>query len=121
VNGDVRVSGSVYYGGTACSNAGTAYSKPDYVFESDYKKTYSPVEVEKFILKEGHLPWVTSAADEKKENKGAIDITRMSFQTLEATENIQMQVIEQQKTIEELKKQVADLSNSLNQLLNKQK
>ena len=135
VNGDVRASGSVYYGGTACSGAGTAYSKPDYVFEPDYKKTYNPLEVEEFINSNGHLPWVTSAADEKKENNGAVDITRMSFQTLEAAENIQKQVIEQQKTIvtqqtiavsqqteiDQLKKQVADLTNSLNQLLNKQK
>jgi hypothetical protein len=135
VNGDVRASGSVYYGGTACSGAGTAYSKPDYVFEPDYKKTYTPFEVEEFIIANGHLPWVTSAADEKKENNGAVDITRMSFQTLEAAENIQKQVIEQQKTIvkqqttavsqqteiDQLKKQVADLTNSLNQLLNKQK
>jgi len=149
VDGDIRASGSVYYGGNACTNNATAYTKPDYVFERDYKKTYSPFEVEKFILKEGHLPWVTSAIDEKKENKGAVDITRMSFQTLEATENIQMQVIEQQKTIlgqqtkadnqqaeieelkkqneeqkkenEELKKQVAALASSVNLLLNKQK
>jgi hypothetical protein len=144
VNGDVRASGSVYYGGTACSGAGTAYSKPDYVFEPDYKKTYTPFEVEKFVTEQGHLPWVTSAADERKENNGAVDITRMSFQTLEAAENIQKQVIEQQKTIvsqqaeidqlkkqtltdgqqeqiDQLKKQVADLTNSLNQLLNKQK
>jgi hypothetical protein len=135
VSGNIRATGSVLYGGSNCTANATAYSKPDYVFESNYKKTYSPFEVEKFILKEGHLPWVTSAKDERKENKGAVDITRMSFQTLEATENIQMQVIEQQKTItsqqaeidnqkkenEELKKQVFVLAKSVEVLLNKQK
>jgi hypothetical protein len=128
VNGNIRASGSVYYGGTACSNAGTAYTKPDYVFEPDYKKTYSPFEIEEFIIANGHLPWVTSATDDTRENSGSIDMTRMSFQTLEAVENTQMQIIEQQKTIvsqqaaiDKLNKQVADLTNILTQLINKQK
>jgi hypothetical protein len=110
INGDIRASGSVYYGGTACSTAGTAYTKPDYVFEPDYKKSYTPFEVEKFINEKGHLPWVTSAIEEKIENDGAIDITRMSFQTLEAVENTQMQIIEQQKMIIEQKISIDELS-----------
>ena len=110
VCGDIRATGSVYYGGTCGTANGTAYNKPDYVFESDYK-IYTPNEIEKFIGKKGHLPWLTSAKKEKKENNGAVNITRMSFETLEAVENMQLQIIEQQKQIEEMQKKIKRLEN----------
>jgi len=110
VIGDIRATGSVYYGGTSGAADGTLYNKPDYVFASNYEK-HSPLAVEKFIKKNGHLPWLTSAEKEKKENKGAVNITRMSFETLEAVENLQLQIIEQQKTIEKLQHRLDELEN----------
>ncbi|MFY9310041.1 MAG: hypothetical protein WAQ28_13425 [Bacteroidia bacterium] len=107
VCGDIRAQGSVYYGGTCSAADGTDYTKPDYVFKDGYK-IYSVDEVEKFISKRGHLPWLTSAQKEKEENEGgAVNITRMSFETLEAVENMQLQIIELKKEIERLKKECA--------------
>ncbi len=107
VCGDIRASGSVYYGGTCGAADGTDYTKPDYVFRNGYK-IYSVDEVEKFISKKGHLPWLTSAQKEKEENEGgAVNITRMSFETLEAVENMQLQIIELKKEIEHLKRECA--------------
>ncbi len=105
VNGDIRAVGSVYYGGAAGVANGTLYSKPDFVFKPTYK-IYNTKETEQFIRLNGHLPWVTSAVQEQKDNKSAVDMTRMSFETLEAVENLQLQIIEQQKLILELKKEI---------------
>lgn len=41
------------------------------------------------LKKNNHLPWVTSATAEN----GAVNMTRMSFETLEVVENLQLQVI----------------------------
>jgi len=100
VIGDIRATGSVYYGGTAGSNNGTAYNKPDYVFEEGYD-IMSVDEVEKYLKKENHLPWMTSAKQEKQENDSAINITRMAFETVETAENLQMQMIELNKIVKE--------------------
>lgn len=103
--GDIRATGSVYYGGTCGVADGTLYNKPDYVFKKNYK-LLTTEEIEKFIKKNGHLPWVTSAKADLIENKGAVNISRMNFETLEAFENIQLQIIEQQKELEALKKEI---------------
>jgi hypothetical protein len=100
VIGDIRATGSVYYGGTAGNHNGTAYNKPDYVFEEGYD-IMSIDEVEEYLKKENHLPWMTSAKQEKQENGGAINITRMAFETVETAENLQMQVIELNKIVKE--------------------
>lgn len=110
VCGDIRATGSVYYGGTCGTANGTLYTKPDYVFEPDYK-LYTPTEVEKFIDQKGHLPWLTSATIEKKENNGAVNITRMSFETLEAVENMQLQIIELTKQNEAMQKRIEKLEH----------
>jgi len=89
VAGDIRATGSVYYGGSSGSANGTLYSKPDFIFEPDYK-TMTIDEIVAFIDKNRHLPWVTSA---KLEKSGAVNMTRMNFETLEAVENIQLQII----------------------------
>ena len=102
VTGNIRATGSVYYGGTAGSANGTAYIKPDYVFAEDYE-TMSVSEVEDFLKNKNHLPWVTSAKQEKHENGEATDMTRMAFETLESVENIQLQLIHQNRLISELK------------------
>jgi hypothetical protein len=46
-------------------------------------------EVEAYIESEKHLPWVTSAQNEEE---NAVNMTRMGFETLEALENLQMQI-----------------------------
>jgi hypothetical protein len=120
VNGDIRATGSVYYGGTSGSISATPYSKPDYVFEKTYG--FMPVdEVEKFLNEENHLPWVTSVEKEKEENGETTDMTRMAFQTLESVENLQLQIIEQQKLINTLIDQNAKLSTENEQLKEKDK
>jgi hypothetical protein len=99
VNGNIRATGSVYYGGTT-TTTGTAYNKPDYVFGEDYKALQTG-EIEMFLKENNHLPWVTSAEKEKQENGEATDMTRMAFETLESVENLQLQIISQQKLIKE--------------------
>jgi len=102
VNGNIRVMGEIYYGGSTTGTTTTKYTKPDYVFDNKYK-LFKIEEVEKFIEKENHLPWITSAKKEKEENGHVIDMTRMAFETLESVENLQLQLIGQQKKIRELK------------------
>ena len=102
VNGDARVTGDIYYGAIGSS---TTYSKPDFVFKPGYKKDFSIDYIERYIKRHGHLPWVTAAKDEKD----GINMTRMSFQTLEAVENIQMQVIALRKENLSLKKENQEL------------
>jgi hypothetical protein len=100
VDGDIRAIGSVYYGGTDGNADGTAYFKPDYVFEKGYD-VMSIDQVETYLKKENHLPWMTSVKQEKEENGNVIDMTRMAFETVETVENIQIQVIELNKLIKE--------------------
>ncbi|MEJ5317439.1 MAG: hypothetical protein WHS63_10560 [Tenuifilum sp.] len=100
VVGDARVTGSIYYG------TGTStYTKPDFVFNPDYKEFYDPLSVESFIRLNGHLPWLTKASEEKD----GINLTRMQFETVETVENLQLQIIQQQKEIEELKRANSEL------------
>ncbi len=89
VAGDIRATGSVRYGGTAGVANGTAYSKPDYVFKEGYRAMETG-EVEEYLEREKHLPWITAAEDE---DDGSIDMTRMAFETVETAENLQLQVI----------------------------
>jgi hypothetical protein len=100
VNGDIRAIGSVFYGGTEGNANGTAYLKPDYVFEEGYG-VMSIDQVETYLKKENHLPWMTSTKQEKEENGNVIDMTRMAFETVETAENIQIQVIELNKLIKD--------------------
>jgi len=109
VTGDIRATGSVYYGGSSGSSTATPYTKPDHVFEKKYKVLQTN-EVEQFVSRENHLPWVTSAKQEKEEHGEATDMTRMAFQTLESVENLQLQIIEQQKLIKALADQNEKLS-----------
>ena len=116
VTGSIRATGSVYYGGTAGSANGTAYSKPDYVFEESYQMLQTE-EVEEFLNKENHLPWITSAVKEKEENGEVVDMTRMAFETVESVENIQLQVIEQQKLMQNQQKEIDELKDLINTLI----
>ena len=86
-----------------------AYAKPNFVFEKSYEKDYYIAEVEEFITKNNHLPWVTSA----KEEKEAVNMTRMGFETLEAVENIQLQIITLKNQNDELKSENDELKNEI--------
>ena len=99
VIGDIRATGDMLYGGTDGSANGSVYTKADYVFEKGYKPL-STTEVERFIRKKRHLPCMTSA---KAEKKGLVNMTRMDFETVETVENLQIQIIDQNNVIKELK------------------
>ncbi|MDD5155597.1 MAG: hypothetical protein PHF11_03830 [Candidatus Omnitrophica bacterium] len=102
VIGDIRATGSVYYGGTSGGLDGTAYTKPDYVFSPGYNVMTIDA-VEAYLLNKNHLPWMTPLKDEKQ---GSIDMTRMSFETVETTENLQLQVIQLNKKLKEQESRV---------------
>jgi len=59
-----------------------------------------------FINKNGHLPWLTAAKDERD----GVNMTRMSFETLEAVENLQLQVINLRKENLKLKQQTVRIN-----------
>jgi hypothetical protein len=108
VNGNIRAIKTVYYGGTEGNANGMAYLKPDYVFEEGYD-VMSTEQVEEYLNRENHLPWMTSAKAEKEENGDGIDMTRMAFETVETAENLQIQVIEQNKLIKKHQEEIAEL------------
>jgi len=119
VNGNIRATGSVYYGGNAGSANGTAYPKPDFVFDESYQ-SLNTEQIEEFIKKENHLPWITSAKREKEENGDVINMTRMAFETLETVENLQLQLIELNKKLKEMNKLIVQQQQEI-QKLKKQK
>ena len=84
VNGDARITGDLYYGADT-----DKYVKPDFVFEKDYDRDYTIAEVEHFIRRNKHLPWMTPSAAEQE----GVNLTRMSFEMLESVENMQLQII----------------------------
>ncbi len=71
------------------------------------------LEVETFINSYGHLPWLTSVS---KEQNNVVDMTRMSFETLEAVENMQLQIIELKKENEALKSKYKSLEERIKNL-----
>jgi hypothetical protein len=113
VNGSIRATGSVYYGG-ATTGAGTPYNKPDFVFDESYR-VWSTEEVAAFLQQEKHLPWLTSVKQEQKENGKAVNMTRMSFESLEAIENLQLQLVEVNKQVKLLQLEILHLKTLLNQ------
>ncbi len=111
VEGDARVTGDIFYGAIG---GGGIYTKPDFVFSDEYKKYIKIEEIEDFINKNKHLPWLTPAKDEKE----GINMTRMSFETLEAVENQQLQIIELNKQLREKDDIINELENKI-YLMNK--
>jgi len=102
VMGSARFTGNIYYGGSNGNPGTAAYIKPDYVFEERYQ-ILSTEQVAKHLEKEKSLPWITSLKKEREENGNRVDITRMSFETVETVENLQIQIIELSKLIKALK------------------
>ncbi len=109
INGDARIVGDIYYGTTNDS----IYAKPDFVFKPNYQKDFSIDYIERYINRHGHLPWLTAAKDEKD----GINMTRMSFQTLEAVENQQLQIIQLRKKDLSLQKEILQLKQENQKLV----
>jgi len=114
VVGDIRATGSVRYGGTAGTSNGTQYTKPDYVLKKGYRAMETD-EVEAYLKKEKHLPWITAVEDEEA---GSIDMTRMSFETVETAENLQLQVITLNKLIKAQQQQIESQNKRIKVLEN---
>jgi hypothetical protein len=80
---------------------------PDYVFSRDYN-LMSLTELEAFIKKNNHLPNIPSA-QEVKEKEG-IELGVMNAKLLEKIEEMTLHIINMNKEIQSLKKEVKDLS-----------
>jgi hypothetical protein len=78
---------------------------PDYVFAKTHKLKTLP-EIEKYIKQYGHLEDVPTQAQVKE--KG-IDVGEMNTILLEKVEELTLFMIDQNKTIQELKSQVSEL------------
>ncbi len=85
---------------------------PDYVFEESYQ-LMSLEEVEAYLEDEKHLPGVPSAGQVASEG---VDVGVMNAVLLEKVEEITLHLIRQQKEIEALKQQNADLREKLEAL-----
>jgi hypothetical protein len=116
VMGSARFTGNIYYGGSNGNPGTAAYIKPDYVFEESYQ-ILSTEQVAKYLEKEKSLPWITSLKKEREENGNRVDITRMSFETVETVENLQLQIIAQANIIKDLQGKMKKQQNQIEQLM----
>lgn len=108
----------------------------DYVFDTYYKpypclnagyKFQSLPEIEAFIKENKHLPGITPiTALEKTGNGFVYNLTDLSIQNLEKTEELYLHIIEQQKQLEDkdkkieaLKKELDSETDTINQRLKK--
>ena len=82
---------------------------PDYVFEKGYKRM-SLYELETYINKNKHLPGVPSAKEFEKEGLSVADMNKI---LLEKIEEQSLYQIEQQKQIDDLKKELGLLKENL--------
>lgn len=89
----------------------------DYVFYENYK-LMSLEEVESFINKYGHLPNIPSA--EKLVKEGGIDLGKMQASQMAKIEELTLHLIQKDKEIKALQKQLASLSKEVELLVNKQ-
>ncbi|MFM2047793.1 MAG: hypothetical protein RI955_339, partial [Bacteroidota bacterium] len=76
---------------------------PDYVFNKDYKLT-SLKELESYIAANHHLPQMPTA--QEAETNG-IKISEMQNKLLQKIEELTLYLVQQQKEIDVLKKQVS--------------
>ena len=80
-------------------------SFPDYVFKPEYKLR-SLSELERYIQNEGHLPNVPKAEEVEKNGQ---DVGLIQQKLLEKIEELTLYVIEQQKEMEAMKKELKQL------------
>merc|ERR1711998_821851 len=76
-----------------------AYQFPDYVFEENYP-LLTIEELKAFILKEKHLPKVTSR-DEYEKAGSTFDFAKMAFMSLEKVEEAHLYILQLHETIKE--------------------
>ena len=86
--------------------AGTARPVPDYVFEPDYE-LMSIADLEQFVTTNKHLPNIPSAA----EMGDTVNVSDLQLRLLEKIEELALYTIEQQKTIDDLSAQIAELKH----------
>jgi hypothetical protein len=75
---------------------------PDFVFEKDFK-LLPLADLEKFILKNKHLPGVMSADEIKKDG---IDLEKINNQLLQKVEELTLHILELNKKIEKIENQL---------------
>ncbi len=90
VEGDLRVSGTIY------ADTGPV-PIPDYVFEPSYSRL-SLSDIQAFIDTQKHLPWIQAATAKQKR----IDLMSLNLELLETVENLQLQILDLNKKIEQL-------------------
>lgn len=83
------------------------FPAPDYVFANDYKLR-SLQEVENYIKENSHLPEIPSV---KEFEKNGINVSEMNMALLKKIEELTLYVIEQNKTILELKQESKKLKD----------
>ncbi|MFD2791660.1 hypothetical protein ACFS1K_17965, partial [Arenibacter antarcticus] len=114
---DITATGQFY------SNTDTIPSIPDYVFQkyfkgySDLKEAYnfkSLAEIEAFVKQHHHLPGIKSAEEVKQD--GFWNLSESNLQNLEKIEELFLHTIEQEKKIDQLKKENQSLSTALQSL-----
>lgn len=102
-NFNLEVNGSIK--GTTLHTSTQSWS--DFVFEKNYK-LLTLEEVEQHINKNGHLPEIPSEADV---TENGINLGEMDAKLLQKIEELTLYVIEQNKQIQELRKEVLALKN----------
>ncbi len=98
----------------------------DYVFEdyfkgfSEIKKDYkfkSLADVDEFIKKNKHLPGITSINELERTDEGySFNVSELSIQLLEKTEELYLHVIEQEKELINKNQEISDLNERLKKL-----
>lgn len=80
----------------------------DYVFDNDYK-LMSLSELEQFIKTKKHLPEIPS---EKEVKENGINLGEMQGKLLLKIEELTLYIIEQEKQLKELQKQIDELKQT---------
>ena len=81
----------------------------DFVFENDYNLP-SLDSVDKYIKENKHLPEIASADEMKKDG---INLSEMNIKLLQKIEEMTLYMIEQNKSIEELKQEIKNIKSPL--------
>ncbi len=99
---NVKVNGKILCEGLAVKNSS---DWPDYVFEEDYELISLP-DLEKYILENKHLPGVKPESVIRKEGYEVNEMIKLSFEKIE---ELTLHLIEANKKIENLRKEIKTL------------
>ncbi|CAM1351218.1 hypothetical protein [Tenacibaculum halocynthiae] len=91
---------------------------PDYVFMSDYNLP-TLTEVEKHIQEKGHLANIPSAKEVEK--AGGIELGSMNKKLLQKVEELTLYTIQQEKQLQKQAKEMQELKELVNKLIQKNK